>query len=50
MENLLVPHDFPMITGSESDNIVIPCKPTSKTVAVKLVKDGDEVNSYVRKR
>lgn len=48
IENLLVHHDFPMITGLQNDDIVIPCKPTSKNVAVKLIKDGDEVNNYVR--
>lgn len=37
-----------MITGVQNGDIVIPCKPTSKNVAVKLIKDGDEVNNYVR--
>lgn len=37
-----------MITGVQNDDIVIPCKPTSKNVAVKLIKDGDEVNENVR--
>lgn len=49
VENLLVHNDFPMITGVQNIDIVIPCKPTSKNVAVKLIKEGDEVNSYVRK-
>ncbi|KAJ6649116.1 Vascular endothelial growth factor receptor 3, partial [Pseudolycoriella hygida] len=44
MENLLVNNIFPMITGIQNDEVVIPCKPTSKNVAVKLVKDGDEVS------
>lgn len=48
MENLLVHNDFPMITGVQNGDIVIPCKPTSKNVAVKLVKEGDEVNNGVR--
>lgn len=40
--------DFPMITGVQNGDIVIPCKPTSKSVEVQLVKDGDKVNLYVR--
>ncbi len=48
MENLLVHNDFPMITGFQNGDVIIPCKPTSKNVAVKLIKDGDEVNEYVR--
>lgn len=48
IENLLVNNEYPMITGVQNDNIVIPCKPTSKNVAVQLIKDGDEVNIYVR--
>lgn len=48
MENLLVHNDFPMITGIQNDDIIIPCKPTSKNIAVKLIKEGEEVNSDVR--
>lgn len=48
IENLLVNHDFPMITGNQNGDIIIPCKPTSKNVEVRLIKDGDEVNLYVR--
>lgn len=48
IENLLVSNDFPMITGFQNGDIVIPCKPTSKNVTVRLIKDGDEVNIYVR--
>lgn len=45
----MVSNDYPMVTGEQNADIVIPCKPTSKNVAVKLIKDGEEVNSYVRK-
>lgn len=48
MENLLVPIDFPMISGVQNGDIVVPCKPTSKNIAVKLIKEGEEVNNYVR--
>lgn len=48
INNLLVNNDFPMITGIQNDDIVIPCKPTSKNITVKLIKEGDEVNEYVR--
>lgn len=44
INNLLVNNEFPMITGIQNDDIVIPCKPTSKNISVKLIKEGDEVN------
>ncbi|XP_037051566.1 vascular endothelial growth factor receptor 1 isoform X6 [Bradysia coprophila] len=46
VENLLVHNDFPMITGVQNVDIVIPCKPTSKNVAVKLIKEGDESHHF----
>jgi hypothetical protein len=35
------------IHGSQYDNIIIPCRPTYKSVALELIKDDDEVSDSV---
>lgn len=35
---------IPILEGKLNDEIVVPCKPTSKTFKVQLIKDGNEVN------
>lgn len=42
--NPLVEVMFPVIEGSQHQDVIIPCKPTSKRWEVKLIKEGDEVN------
>lgn len=41
----LVPVSLPILNGAQYQDIVIPCKPTSKMWDVQLIKEGDEVIS-----
>lgn len=40
----LVPVSVPILQGNQHEDIVIPCKPTSKMWNIQLIKEGDEVN------
>lgn len=40
----LAPVSIPILQGNQHQDIVIPCKPTSRKYDVKLIKEGDEVN------
>lgn len=33
----------PIVSGVQDQEVIIPCKPTSKMVSVQLIKEGDEV-------
>lgn len=35
--------NVPIVQGNRYEDVVIPCKPTSKNIEVQLIKDGDEV-------
>lgn len=48
-EHPLVSVDWPVVTGNQYSEVVIPCKPTSRSVTVKLIKEGDEVNTHSHK-
>lgn len=41
-ENLLV-HTTPVIHSVQNSETIIPCKPTSKSVEVELLKDNEQV-------
>lgn len=47
-ENRLVPSENPLIDGNLMEEILIPCKPTSKRWAVELIKDDDKVRTVFR--
>lgn len=40
----LVPVMHPVVFAQQYEDVVIPCKPSSKDVLVELVKDEQEVN------
>lgn len=40
----LVPPENPIIDGNLNEEVVIPCKPTSKKTAVELIKEDNKVN------
>lgn len=37
----------PLLDGSQYQEILIPCKPTSKMWEVQLIKEGDEVTQML---
>lgn len=39
-----VPSENPIIEGDLNEEVVIPCKPTSKRSEVELIKEDDKVN------
>lgn len=41
--NLMVDENFEVVIAREYSNAVIPCRPTSPNVEVKLIKAGQEV-------
>lgn len=40
----LVPSENPIVEGNLNEEVVIPCKPTSKKWEVELIKENDKVN------
>lgn len=43
-ENPIVQINYPFVHGIQFEDVVIPCKPTSKKVQLELIKDGDVVS------
>lgn len=41
----IVKVDNPFLNGAQYQDIIIPCKPTSKMWDIQLIKEGDEVKS-----
>lgn len=39
----LVPSEYPIVEGNLNEEVVIPCKPTSKKWEVELIKENDKV-------
>lgn len=46
-QNPLVQVTNPLVNGAQYQDIVIPCKPTSKMWDIQLIKEGDEVKYSV---
>lgn len=44
-QNPLVPVPNPFLNGAQYQDIVIPCKPSSKMWDIQLIKEGDEVKT-----
>lgn len=46
-QNPLVPVANPFLNGAQYQDITIPCKPSSKMWDIQLIKEGDEVKSFL---
>lgn len=40
----------PVIFGYRNEDVIIPCKPTSRYASVQLYEEGHEVDSFKKKK